>query len=151
MFIQPRDQLRFLEPWMAGAYEHTYNQPLPQREGGSFHGKHSKKTHSASEDCSCPSHLTAFGSTPWAWQSQTLEWGQKHSSRQACSQRTGTAPGSWQHLKAGVQGPFEGKQTAGPTEGLASSQARASKTGWQGSLSGTRPDACCSFAAPRLF
>lgn len=78
---------------MTGGYMSTHTTSLfPRREGGSFHGKHSKKTHSASEDCSCLSHLTAFGSPLWAWQSQTLEWGQKHSSHQAFSQRTGTAP-----------------------------------------------------------
>lgn len=77
---------------MAGGFMSTHTTSLFPRRGGSFHGKHSKKTHSASEDCSCLSHLTAFGSTLWAWQSQTLEWGQKHSSHQAFSQRTGTAP-----------------------------------------------------------
>lgn len=145
----PRISSAYWSPgWLC---EHTYTS---RRGGSSFPGKHCKETHSASEDCSCLSHLTAFGSTLMGLAKPNLRVGSK------AQLPSGLQPKDWHSsglLAASPQGRCPGSlrgkadSWAHGVDGLASSQATASKTGWQGSLSGTRPDACCSFAAPPVI
>lgn len=107
-------------------------------EGSSLHMKHGKKTHSDSENCSCLSHLTAFRSTLWTWQGRNLEGALKGQ----LPSPSGLYPKDWRSpvlLAALPQGRCPGslRGEAGswaPRVGLASSQARASKTGSRAAL-----------------
>lgn len=116
IFTQPKDHfyvLSFHTVWLL--YEHTHNKLPTLEKVVPFPWNTVRKHTQILKNRSCLGHLTAFGSTLWAWQGRTLERDQKGISLRAFTERTGTDLCSRQHfLKAGVQGPYKGKQAAAP-------------------------------------